>query len=185
MRRRPITLLVSAAAVPLIALAVAGCGGSSSSAKPTAASGPPKTASGQTATVEAQNNGNLGTILVDSRGRTLYLFQKDSGAKSACHRPCASIWPCVRDSGKPTVGSGLNAALIGTASRSDGVSQVTYNGHPLYLFSGDQKSGDTGGQGLTDFGGSWYALSGSGNQITAHASSNSTSSSSSGGGYGD
>ena len=167
MRRRPITLLVSAAAVPLIALAVAGCGGSSS-AKPTAASGPPKTASGQTATVGAQNNGNLGTILVDSQGRTLYLFQKDSGTQSTCLDTCARYWPPARASGKPTAGNGLNASLLRTTPRSDGGAQVTYNDHPLYQFSGDQNPGDTSGQGLTDFGGSWYALSAAGNQVTGH-----------------
>jgi predicted lipoprotein with Yx(FWY)xxD motif len=175
MRRTPITLLAGAAALSLIALAVAGCGGNSGS-RPTAASGPPKTASGQIATVGAQNEGNLGTIMVDSQGRTLYLFQKDSATKSACYGACAGIWPPLRDSGKPSVGSGLNAALIGTVSRSDGMPQVTYNAHPLYMFSGDQKPGDTGGQGLTDFGGRWYALSAAGNQTTAQASSSSTSS---------
>jgi predicted lipoprotein with Yx(FWY)xxD motif len=181
-RSKPIKYIAGAAAVPVIALIAAGCGGGSGSGNDSAAaSTPPKTASGQTATIGTASSGSLGTILVDSQGRTLYLFQKDSGTKSACYGACASIWPALQDSGKPSVGSGLNAALIGTSSRSDGMPQVTYNGHPLYLFSGDQKPGDTGGQGLTDFGASWYALSGAGNQVTAQASSGSTTSSSYGG----
>jgi predicted lipoprotein with Yx(FWY)xxD motif len=176
-RSRTITFLVGAAAVPLIALGVAACGGGDNGA--TAASAPPQTASGHPATVGAANEGNLGTILVDSQGRTLYLFQKDSGTKSACFGACASAWPPLRVNGKPTVGSGANASMVGTTNRSDGKPQVTYNGHPLYLYSGDQKPGDTDGQGLTAFGGGWFALSPAGNQVSGQASS-----SSGGGGFG-
>jgi len=167
-RSKHITLLAGAAAVPLVALALAGCGGSTSATP--AAGAPPKTTSGQSATLAAQNEGDLGTILVDAQGRTLYMFQKDSGAKSACYGACASEWPPLRASGKPTAGSGVSAPGIATRSRSDGKPQVTYNGHPLYLFSGDQRPGDTAGQGLTDFGGSWYALSAAGNQVSAQTS---------------
>jgi predicted lipoprotein with Yx(FWY)xxD motif len=174
-RSKPITLLAGAAAVSLIALAVAGCGGGSSATP--AASAPPKTTSGQSATVGAQNDSNLGTILVDGQGRTLYLFQKDSGTQSACLDACASVWPPLRASGKPTAGGGLNASLVGTTSRSDGKPQVTYNGHPLYLFYGDAKPGDTNGQGSTAFGGGWFVLSAAGNQVLDQTSS-------SGGGYG-
>jgi predicted lipoprotein with Yx(FWY)xxD motif len=181
-RRRPlrIKLIAGIAALPVIALALAGCGGGEGNS--TDASASPKTPSGQAATLETASEGNLGTILVDSQGRTLYLFQSDSGTKSACFGACASAWPPLRDSGKPTVGSGLNAALVGTTSRSDGMPQVTYNGHPLYLFQGDEKPGDIEGQGSTAFGSPWYALDASGNQVTAEASSSSSSSSSSGGG---
>jgi predicted lipoprotein with Yx(FWY)xxD motif len=184
-RTKSIRLIGGALAVPLIALAVAGCGGGSSggSGNSAAASPLPKTASGQAATIGAANEGNLGRILVDSQGRTIYLFQKDSGTKSACFGACAAAWPPVRDSGKPTVGSGLNASLVGTTARSDGMPQVTYNGHPLYLFAQDQKPGDTNGQGVVAFGGGWFALDSSGNQVTAQASSSSTSSSGGAVGY--
>jgi predicted lipoprotein with Yx(FWY)xxD motif len=180
-RSKSIKLIAGAAAVPVIALVAAGCGGGSGNGDSAAASAPPKTVSGQTATIGTASEGNLGTILVDSQGRTLYLFEKDSGTKSACFGACASAWPPLRDGGKATVGSGLNAALVGTSSRSDGMPQVTYNGHPLYLFSGDQKPGDTAGEGSTAFGGTWLALNSSGDQATAQASS--SSSSSGGGGY--
>jgi predicted lipoprotein with Yx(FWY)xxD motif len=179
-RSKPIKLIAGAAAVPVIALVAAGCGGGSGNGDSAAASAPPKTVSGQSATIGTASEGNLGTILVDSQGRTLYLFEKDSDTKSACYGACASAWPPLRDSAKPTVDSGLNAALVGTTSRSDGMAQVTYNGHPLYLFSGDEKPGDTEGQGSTAFGGAWLALNPSGDQATEQGTS---ATSGSGGGY--
>jgi predicted lipoprotein with Yx(FWY)xxD motif len=177
-RSKPITFLAGAAAVPLIALGVAACGGGGSGA--TAASSPPQTASGHTATVGTANAGSLGKVLVDSQGRTLYLFQKDTGTKSMCVGPCATQWPPLRANGKPTAGSGANASMLGTTPRSDGKPQVTYNGHPVYTFSGDQSPGDTNGEGINAFGGRWYAVSPSGNQIVGQPSS---SSSGGGGGF--
>jgi predicted lipoprotein with Yx(FWY)xxD motif len=171
-RSKPLTFLAGAAGTALIALAAVGCGGGNGDA--TAATAPSTTtATGHPATVGTAAEGNLGTILVDSQGRTLYLFQQDEGMKSECSGPCASVWPPLRSSGKPTVGGGANASMVGTTTRSDGKPQVTYNGHPLYRYSGDQKAGDTNGQGLTDFGGAWYALSPAGNQITTQGSSSS------------
>jgi predicted lipoprotein with Yx(FWY)xxD motif len=175
-RSKLITLLAGAA-VALIALAVSGCGGGSATPS---ASAQAKTTSGEPATVGTQDEGNLGTILVDSQGRTLYLFEKDSGTQSACFGACADAWPPLRDSGKPVAGSGLNPSLVGTTSRSDGKAQATYNGHPLCVFAGDEDPGDAEGQGSTAFGGAWYALNTSGNPSTAQASSDSSES---GGGY--
>jgi predicted lipoprotein with Yx(FWY)xxD motif len=109
---------------------------------------------------------------VDSQGRTLYLFAKDTGTKSTCFGGCASAWPPVQVSAKPTAGGGVNASSLGTTPRSDGPSQVTYHGHPLYRYAGDQKAGDANGQGLNGFGAIWYALSPAGNQITAQAGGN-------------
>lgn len=171
--KRFITFPAGGALLLLAALAVAGCGGGGNS---NASSGPPKTANGATATVGVSNEG-LGTILVNSQGRTLYLFNRDSGTMSECSGACAVNWPPLRANGKPTIGSGANASLISTTSRSGGAKQVTYNGHPLYLFKGDKSPGDTNGQGLNAFGGSWYALSPAGDQVSG-------TSSSSGGGYG-
>lgn len=170
MRSRPLPFLAGAAGMALIALAAVGCGGGGDGGATAATAPSTTTATGQPATVGTASGGNLGTILVDSQGRTLYLFQQDEGTKSECSGPCASLWPPLRANGKPTVGGGANASMIGTSARSDGKPQVTYNGHPLYLYSGDQKPGDTNGQGLTDFGGAWYALSPAGNQITTQAS---------------
>jgi predicted lipoprotein with Yx(FWY)xxD motif len=169
---RGITLgvLTRAAAVPLAVLALAGCGGHATGSGPT-------TANGRPATVGVADDGSLGKILVDSQGRTLYLFQKDNGTKSACYGACASNWPPLRASGKPTISGGATASLVATTARSDGQSQVTYGGHPLYLFEGDQKPGDTNGQGVTAFGGGWFTLSPAGTQVADKPSS-------SGGGYG-
>jgi predicted lipoprotein with Yx(FWY)xxD motif len=179
------TFLAGAAAIPLAALVVAGCGSSSSSSGASASTAPPKTAppkttSGAPATVGVASTG-LGKILVDSQGRTLYLFKKDSGTKSACNGACASAWPPVRANGKPTVGGGANASMIGTTARSDGAAQVTYNGHPAYTFVMDKKPGDTNGQGVTAFGATWFALSPAGNQASGTASKSGGSTSTSGG----
>jgi predicted lipoprotein with Yx(FWY)xxD motif len=167
-RTRPITFLLAAAAIGLIAVAVAGCGGGNNGAA--AANAPSTKASEQAATVRTANVGDLGTILVDSSGRTLYLFEKDSGTTSACSGACASAWPPLRANGKPTVGSGVDASLVGITTRSDGKPQVTYNGHPLYLFSGDQATGDTNGQGSAAFGASWFALNPAGDEISGETS---------------
>ena len=181
-RSKPIRFLAGAAALPVVALAVAGCGGGSDNGgSASAATGPPKTSSGQAATVGTAQVGGLGTVLVDTQGRTHYQIGADSGTKSACSGACATAWPPLRDSGKPTAGSGLNASLLGTAPRSDGNSQVTYNGHPLYTFVMDQKPGDATGQGSTAFGGSWFTLNTAGNQVTAAAQPTTTTSGSSGG----
>jgi predicted lipoprotein with Yx(FWY)xxD motif len=158
------TLLAGTAVVPIVALAIAGCGGGSNSSS--AASPPVNGGGGGTVDVA---NGNLGQILVDSQGRTLYLFKKDSGKTSACSGACATNWPPLRANGKPTAGSGATASAIGTIARSDGKPQVTYNGHPVYLFSGDQKAGDTTGQGITAFGAAWFVLSPAGQQVSTPA----------------
>ena len=176
-RNRSITLLVTAAVIPLTALALASCGGGGNDA--TAATAQPKTADGRPATVGIANSA-LGKILVDSQGRTLYLFKKDAGTKSTCFGECASDWPPLRADGKPAVGSGASASMVGTTTRSDGKPQVTYQGHPLYLFEGDQKAGDTNGQGITAFGAAWFALSPQGNQVSGQPSSSGGGSSSAG-----
>jgi predicted lipoprotein with Yx(FWY)xxD motif len=171
MNRRRSVSFTGLAAVALVASALAGCGGGSSNA-----SAPPKTTGGQSATVDVANSG-LGNILVDSQGRTLYLFNKDSGTTSECTGTCATNWPPLRASGKPTAANGAKASAVGTTTRSDGKSQVTYNGHPVYRFAQDTKPGDTNGEGLTAFGGSWFALSAAGNQVSGQSSNT-------GGGYG-
>jgi predicted lipoprotein with Yx(FWY)xxD motif len=165
-RSRFITLFATVAVVPLAALAVAGCGGNSSDTS--ASTAPSTTTSGRPGTVDVANS-DLGTILVNAQGRTLYLFQKDSGTTSECTGACASAWPPLRANGKPTVGGGATASLVGTTQRSDGAPQVTYNGHPLYLYSGDTQAGDTTGEGSTAFGGGWYAVSSAGDQVTGSA----------------
>ncbi|MFJ9682072.1 hypothetical protein ACIRP2_29090 [Streptomyces sp. NPDC101194] len=113
----------------------------------------------------------LGTILVDGKGRTLYLFAADTTSRSNCSGACAKEWPPLIVSGEPVAGKGLKAGLLGTTKRDDGSRQVTYNGHPLYYFADDRVAGDTKGQGVNDSGAKWYVLDPSGNRITGVAGS--------------
>jgi predicted lipoprotein with Yx(FWY)xxD motif len=93
-------------------------------------------------------------------------YSREIQAKSTCSGACAIDWPPLRATGKSTVGSGANRSLVATNARLDGTTQVTYNGHPVYVFSGDQEPGDTNGQGVNAFGGLWYALSPAGDPVT-------------------
>jgi predicted lipoprotein with Yx(FWY)xxD motif len=140
---------------------VAACGGGGSGggvySQPAAT---PKAAAGLTVKVSTTK---LGPILTDSSGRTLYLFEKDKGAMSACSGACASIWPPVSAMG--VAGHGLSAAKLGSIKRPDGTTEATYAGHPLYTYAGDAKPGDTRGQGLDQFGAEWYVLAPSGHKI--------------------
>ena len=105
----------------------------------------------------------LGRIVVDGQSHTLYLFQKDKGAKSSCSGACAQNWPPLLTKGAPKAGAGAKASLLGTTRRADGTTQVTYNKHPLYAFVGDAgKRGSTAGQGLTAFGARWYVVAAKG-----------------------
>jgi predicted lipoprotein with Yx(FWY)xxD motif len=165
------TFVAGGAALLLVALAVAGCGGGGES------SSSPTTASGKPATVGVADD-SIGKLLVDSQGRTLYLFTKDAGSMSTCTGACAVNWPPLVVRGKAMVGSGVDASMVSTSARTDGATQLTYNGHPLYLFKNDTKAGQTNGEGMNVFGGSWFAVSPAGSQISAPTPR------SGGGGYG-
>ena len=108
----------------------------------------------------------LGQVLVDGKGRTVYLFVADSGTKSSCNSAaCVQAWPPVLTTGVPQAGAGVTTSLLGTTARQDGTTEVTYAGHPLYYFISDKKAGDVAGQGINAFGGPWYVVSPSGTQI--------------------
>ena len=149
-RIRFLTFLAAAAAVLFVAVS--------------AATASPDATSSRAATVKAAQR-SLGKILVDSKGRTLYLFKKDSRNKSACFGACADNWPPLRVSGKPTAGRGVRSGLLGSIKRG-AKRQVTYNGHPLYRYLGDLGAGDVNGQGINAFGARWYVVSPSGRAIT-------------------
>jgi predicted lipoprotein with Yx(FWY)xxD motif len=108
---------------------------------------------------------DLGRILVNGRGRTLYLFEKDKHGKSACSGQCAGFWPPLLTSGKPLATAGARASLLGTTRRADGRLQVTYNHHPLYTFVKDTGKGQTNGEAIETFGAEWYALSPAGSKV--------------------
>jgi predicted lipoprotein with Yx(FWY)xxD motif len=133
---------------------------------------------GATAKVAVANS-TLGQVLVDARGRTLYLFGKDKNGRSACSGQCAGFWPPLIASGKPLATAGAKTSLLGTTKRADGRLQVTYNQHPLYTFVKDTGKGQTNGEELAAFGANWYAVSPAGAKVEKTDPTPSTSSSSS------
>jgi len=173
MRTRMI-MLGAVAAISLAACSNGSGGGAYGGGGATSTSSPP---GGAAATVATADAGTLGTVLVDGTGHTLYLFESDTGTTSTCTGTCAGTWPALVTAGTATAMSGADTAMLGTTTRDDGTTQVTYDGHPLYLYSGDSAAGDTNGQGI---GGVWFAVTANGTPAKA----GSTSSSSSGGGYG-
>jgi len=104
----------------------------------------------------------LGRILVDARGRTLYLFTKDRRGHSACTGGCTRVWPPALATGRMELGPGVRAARVTTMRRRDGRRQLVYNGHPLYSLISDTAPGQASGQG---FEGSWFVVSPAGRGI--------------------
>jgi predicted lipoprotein with Yx(FWY)xxD motif len=107
----------------------------------------------------------LGRVLVDARGRTLYLFEADRNAKSACYGQCAADWPPFLTSGTAIGSSQVKNGLLSTTKRKDGTLQVVYAGHPLYFFGADTNAGQTKGEGINHFGGSWFAVNAAGKRV--------------------
>ncbi len=101
---------------------------------------------------------DLGTVLTDDSGRTLYVFDVDEGTTSNCYDDCEEAWPVVE--------AGLEAGdadvTLGSTTRDDGTEQLTINGRPVYLFSGDSAEGDVNGQGVNDV---WWVLDTSGEAV--------------------
>jgi predicted lipoprotein with Yx(FWY)xxD motif len=167
--------LYAMAGVAGVSLLAAACGSSAGgyatgAAPPTtgAAAAPSATTPpSATATTIALANSKLGQILVDSAGRSLYLFEADTNTTSTCTSAgCVAEWPPLTATGTPQVGTGLAANRLGTTTRADGQQQVTYSGHPLYYFAGDTQPGVTAGQGLNDNGGLWYVVNTDGTPVT-------------------
>ncbi|MEK6256527.1 MAG: hypothetical protein N2C13_04310 [Chloroflexota bacterium] len=107
---------------------------------------------------------DLGQGLVDNEGWTLYIFLNDADGTSNCNDSCANNWPALLADEELVVGDGLDASLLGTITRADGTTQVTYNGHPLYYYIDDIKPGDANGQGTNEV---WYAISPTGEPVGA------------------
>jgi predicted lipoprotein with Yx(FWY)xxD motif len=157
-----------AVAALVAAVIVAGCGSSSSSggeggayggSESTAASKPASAESEPAAAISASNlGGEVGKVLVDSKGFTLYYFKKDKGGESACYGACAQAWPPLTTGGSPKASGGAMASKLGTTERSDGTVQVTYAGWPLYTYEADAKPGEANGTDVKSFGASWYPL---------------------------
>ena len=178
--RRPLLALVVLAAVGALA---AGCGNGSGSGGygsggSGGTSGPVGTTPSGVAMVTAASS-KLGMVLVDGSGRTLYLFEKDQPNRSACTGACVAAWPVDQSSGTPKAGSGVKASLLGTITRSDNTTQVTYNHHPLYYYAGDSQPGQHNGQGLNAFGAAWFVVAPAGGAVSGGATATTGS-----GGYG-
>ncbi|MGH8979557.1 MAG: COG4315 family predicted lipoprotein [Acidimicrobiales bacterium] len=154
-RRRRLRTWGGPILIVVACLLLAGCGGGTPS--PTAES------SATTTTIRAETIPGLGEILVDAGGYTLYIYSPDHARRSTCHGMCAGRWPpAVLPDGtaRPTAGRGVRPSLLGTAARSGGARQVTYDGWPLYAYVDDGKPGAVTGQGADM--GLWYTMSVSG-----------------------
>jgi predicted lipoprotein with Yx(FWY)xxD motif len=164
MRRLSVLALLAA-----VTLAAAACGSSSNSTAATddqpAATSSTSTTSGSAAgALElAVTSSDLGDIVADADGRTLYLFTVDPGTTTACTGACASAWPALV--GAVTAGPGITGTLT-EVEQSDGTRQVALNGHLLYYYASDTSPGDTSGQGI---GGKWFVVDGAGNAVTGSA----------------
>jgi len=164
----------------IAAMAIAGCGGGSSSSATTEASESaaaeteaPKEAApakeeaaakpapeGEATPISLGEAADVGKVLVDSEGMTLYYFQKDQkgSGKSKCEGACAEAWPPLTTEGEPEAMAGVKTSMLGTIKRDDGTTQVTYAGWPLYTFVEDKKPGEDNGTDSKAFGASWYPL---------------------------
>lgn len=162
------------------ALLLAACGSSSSnssSSSQAANSSPYSSGSAATKTnvsISTAKNAD-GTYLIGASGRPLYMWVADTSGKSSCAGTCAKVWPPLIASSTPSTSGGVNAANLGTITRSDGTKQVTYMGHPLYYFVQDSSAGKVKGQGSNSFGAKWWLVAPSGSVITATATKVSSS----------
>jgi len=162
--------LGSGLAAVLAALVIAGCGGSggaTTSGSDGGAGGGGGNAvkasdSGAGGTIGTAQIEGFGTVLVDSKGMTVYDFTVDEGTMSNCYGSCEALWPPVTTTGKPTAGAGAMAAALGTTERKDGTMQVTYNGHPLYTYVADKAPGEANG---SEVEGTWFVLDEQGNEV--------------------
>lgn len=159
-----------------VALLVAACSTGSSgtaaagSSSPAGASSSSAAAGGSGSTVITTVSSSAGTFLANSSGHAVYLWTKDSNGMSACSGACAGAWPPVTTTGTVTASGEAKSSDLSTITRSDGTKQVTYDGHPLYFFSGDSGPGMASGQGNDGFGAKWWLVSPSGSDVTSAVS---------------
>ncbi len=136
-------------------------------------------------TIKTASVAGLGTVLVDGAGRTLYTLTSEASGKITCTTSsgCPTYWPQLnsRKGQGHQVHGGARAALMGSEKGAGSRRQVTYHGHPLYTYSGDSGAGQSNGEGLKSFGGTWYAVSASGSLVKAAVTA--TSPTSGAGGY--
>jgi predicted lipoprotein with Yx(FWY)xxD motif len=175
-------------AVPVVALIAAGCGSSSTKTGTSNAPGAAKSsygastsssASGSSTKISTATIKGLGTVLVNSQGKTLYVFKPDNAKKVTCTGSCAAVWPPVKKpggGGTLPVSGGVKASLLSSDPNPSGGQVVTYNGWPLYTYVTDSGPGSAKGQALNLNGGMWYTIGPDGNPITKKAPSQTGSS---------
>ena len=173
------TLLVAAcsSASSSSSSAPASAAPAATSAAPAASSAAPAAAGSGSAsggTVITTASSSAGTVLTNGSGRAVYLWVKDTGDKANCTGACAGAWPPVTTTGAPTASGSAKASDLGTIT-SGGVKQVTYDGHPLYYFSGDTGPGTAAGQGSDGFGAKWWLVTPTGSDFTTMVSTFTTS----------
>src|SRR2546421_5902142 len=167
---KPSLIYLSASTAFAFAATACGTGYTASSPAPGAAAGAAPSPGVNNGTTISVASTKVGQVLVDGSGRVVYLFEADKSKDSTCYNACAQAWPPVTTTGGPQSGTGASGALLGTTTRTDGTTEVTYGGHPLYYFIADKKAGDMTGQGINQFGAKWYVLAPSGKKIdTDHA----------------
>jgi predicted lipoprotein with Yx(FWY)xxD motif len=157
------------------ALLLVGCGGDDDddSGAPAAATSPATTAQTQTeaaapaakGTTIKTGDSQFGDVLFDGDDQAIYYFDKESGSKSECYGACAEAWPPVLTKGEPQAGAGIQQRLLGTTQRSDGTTQVTYDGHPLYLYAHEGPNQVTCHD-VSEFGGLWLAVQPNGQAVS-------------------
>jgi len=158
---------VGLAVIALGAVALAACGSSGTNTN-TPGSGPTTGAAGQTLVVKQAPGG--ASYVTDAKGDSFYTLSADPSGQSTCSGQCATFWPPAPGSLK--AGSGVTGT-VSTLNRSDGGTQVVLNGHPLYTFKNDTAPGQTNGEGVTAFGGTWYLIDPSGNPVKSLSGSSS------------
>lgn len=176
--------LLAIASVVALGLVAAGCGGGSSSSSATGGvAGAEHSIS--TAAVMTRKISGLGTVLVNSKGRTLYVFMKDARSRVTCTGSCASFWPPLKwtSTSKPTAGGAAKSSLLSSDKNPSGGRVVTYNKWPLYTYVGDSAAGQSKGEGQNLNGGKWYVIS-AGGALVKHRSSSGGGTTTGGGGGG-
>lgn len=156
-------LMVPAAALGIVAVGALAIVGSSGAA---AKSRHGATQAGKGVVIGVKQVGGLGSVLyAGPKKLTVYAFTADHGSKSSCSGTCAKAWPPVTTSGKPHAVGGASASDLGTTTRSGGIKQVTYKGHPLYYYGDDKTAATADGQQSNAFGGLWYVLGTNGSYV--------------------
>ena len=163
--------LLAVALLAVLGLVAAGCGGSSASSAPKSGVLGAQHSTSSVA-VKTRKIKGLGVVLVNTKGRTLYVFMKDQHRHVTCTGSCASFWPPLKwkSSAKPKAGGAAKSALLGTDENPAGRKVVTYNHWPLYTYAGDSAAGQAKGWNLNVNGGKWYVISASG-KVVKHKTS--------------